>query len=276
MIIGKNFYITEMPKTGTTFLRNYFKQYKKDIRLSAHHDTIDENPDLNFLTKEFRIGTIRNPYSWYLSFWKWSCQQKKRSPLYSDITSRRLKIKRLKLSSNLISYILFQLTKNKKNLKKLFEDINSKKNFNLFVEILLNFKYKNVVSSDFSFVPHKDLGYMTYYFLIQNISIKDYKILYNSNKKFSSILKFLDKKLNLNYFFKTENLISDLKIFLKKNKFLLKNIKKIEKNSTKNKFDNNYFTFFTKKNLKLIEKKDAYLFKKFKYKKISNKIRPQS
>ena len=42
MIIGKNFYITEMPKTGTTFLRNYFKQYK-DIKLSAQHDTIDEN-----------------------------------------------------------------------------------------------------------------------------------------------------------------------------------------------------------------------------------------
>ena len=61
MIIGKNFYITEMPKTGTTFLRNYFKQYK-DIKLSAQHDTIDENTELNYSTKEFKIGTIRNPY----------------------------------------------------------------------------------------------------------------------------------------------------------------------------------------------------------------------
>ena len=42
MIIGKNFFIIEMPKTGTTFLRNYFKQYK-NIKLSAHHDTVDEN-----------------------------------------------------------------------------------------------------------------------------------------------------------------------------------------------------------------------------------------
>ena len=50
MIIGKNFYITEMPKTGTTFLRNYFKQYK-DIKLSAQHDTIDENTELNYSTK---------------------------------------------------------------------------------------------------------------------------------------------------------------------------------------------------------------------------------
>ena len=47
MIIGKNFFIIEMPKTGTTFLRNYFKQYK-NIKLSTHHDTVDENPNLNY------------------------------------------------------------------------------------------------------------------------------------------------------------------------------------------------------------------------------------
>ena len=41
MIIGK-FFITEMPKTGTTFLRNYFKQHKK-IKITSHHDTVDEN-----------------------------------------------------------------------------------------------------------------------------------------------------------------------------------------------------------------------------------------
>lgn len=271
MIIGKNFYIIEMPKTGTTFLRNYFKQYK-DIKLSAHHDTIDENTELNYSTKEFKIGTIRNPYSWYLSFWKWSCQQKKKSPLYSDITSRRLKLKRLKFNGNLISYIFCQLTKNKKDLKNLFKDVNSKKNFNHFVEILLNYKYRNIISSDFSFIPHKNLGYMTYYFLTQNISKKDYKKLYYSNEKFSSILKFLDNRLSLNLFFKTENLTNNLKVFLKKNKIFLKDLKKIKRNSTKNKFNKNYLDFFTKRNLKIIEKKDDYLFRKFKYKKISNKV----
>jgi len=271
MIIGKNFFIIEMPKTGTTFLRNYFKQYK-NIKLSTHHDNVDENPNLNYLTKEFRIGITRNPYFWYLSFWKWCCQQKKGSPLYSDITSTRLKIKRLKFRSNLIGYVFCQLTKDKTKLKKLFEDIDSKKNFNLFIEILLNYKYRNIISSDFSFITHKDLGYMTYCFLTQYISIKFYKELYNPNYKFSFILKFLDKKLDLNFFFKTESLINDLKKFLKKNKISLKNMKNIEKNSTKNKFYNDYLKFFTKKSLKLIEKKDDYLFKKFKYKKISNKI----
>ena len=268
MIIGKNFFIIEMPKTGTTFLRNYFKQYK-NIKLSTHHDTVDENLNLNHLTKEFRIGITRNPYFWYLSFWKWCCQQKKGSPLYSDITSTRLKIKRLKFRSNLIGYVFCQLTKDKTKLKKLFEDIDSKKNFNLFIEILLNYKYRNIIGSNFSFITHKDLGYMTYYFLTQNVSKKYYENLYSSNKKFSLILKNLDEKVNINYFFKTENLETDLKNFLKKIKLPIKKFKHLKKNSTSNNFNKSFKKFFTKKNLELIERKDEYLFKKFKYKKIS-------
>lgn len=269
MIIGDKFFITEMPKTGTTFLRNYFKQYKK-IKITSHHDTVDENQKFNLSIKKFKVGTIRNPYLWYLSFWKWSCKEKKKSPLYSDIISRRIKIKRLKLNNNLSKYLLTQIFKNKQELKLLFEDVNSKKNFNLFLKILLNFNHRNIVSSDFSFIPHKKLGYMTYYFLTQNVSKEYYKNLYNSNKKFPVILKSLDKKIDLNYFFKTESLEKDIKIFLRKVNLPIKKFRDLKKNSTSNNYNKNFKKFFTKKNLELIEKKDEYLFEKFKYKKISN------
>ena len=150
MIIGDKFFITEMPKTGTTFLRNYFKQYKH-IKITSHHDTVDENRKLNLSIKKFKVGTIRNPYLWYLSFWKWSCKEKKKSPLYSDIVSRRIKIKRLKFNTNLSKYIFTQIFKNKNELKLLFEDVNSKKNFNIFLKILLNFNYRNIVSFFFNY-----------------------------------------------------------------------------------------------------------------------------
>jgi hypothetical protein len=268
MIIGDNFFITEMPKTGTTFLRNYFRQYK-NIKITSHHDTVDENQKLNLSIKKFKVGTIRNPYLWYLSFWKWSCKEKKKSPLYSDIISRRIKIRRLKLNNNLPKYLFTQIFKDKNKLKLLFEDVNSKENFNLFLKILLNFEHRNNVSSDFSFIPHKKLGYMTYYFLIQNISKKYYRNLYNSDQKFTLILKNLDKKIDINYFFKTESLERDIKIFLKKVNLPIKKFGDLKKNSTSNNFNKSFKKFFTKENLELIEKKDAYLFKKFKYKKIS-------
>ena len=77
MIIGKNFFIAEMPKAGSTFIRNYFKQYK-DIELTIQHETINQNNRLELLEMDHRIGLIRNPYSWYLSIWRWSCFMKKK------------------------------------------------------------------------------------------------------------------------------------------------------------------------------------------------------
>ena len=166
MIIGKNFFINEMPKTGTSFLRNYFKTYK-GIVITNHHDTVEHNKEKKLLSKKYRIGTIRSPYTWYLSFWKWSCLKKKDSPLYSDLTSRRIKIRRLKFDSKLLNYLFNQITKNTDELENLFIDVNSKKNFNKFLQILLNHKYRNYISSDFSFTQNKELGYMTHFFFIR-------------------------------------------------------------------------------------------------------------
>ena len=114
-----------------------------------------------------------------------------------------------------MTYIFSQLFKKKSKLKNIFENENSKKNFNFFLEILLDSKYRNLISSDYSFIPHKELGYMTYYFLTQNVSKKYYENLYNPNMQFSSILKKLDSKLYLNYYLKTERLEKNLKTFLK-------------------------------------------------------------
>ena len=268
MIIGKNFFIIEIPKTGTSFLRNYFKKYK-NILLTTHHDTVEHNPKLNLLKKKYRISIIRSPYSWYLSFWKWSCLKKNMSPLYKDITSQRLKIKRLKFNSNIFNYIASQITKDTKELKKLFSDVNSKKNFNKVLEILLNKKFKSLISSDFSFMRQERLGYMTHYFFYQNVLRKHYNILFKSNLNFNQTIKKLDSKIFTNYHFKTERLTKDLKNFLKKCGLKETKTSNIDRNKSFKQKNQNITKFFTKKNLALIENKESYIFKKFKYKKLS-------
>ena len=268
MIIGKNFFIIEIPKTGTSFLRNYFKKYK-NITLTTHHDTIEHNPKLNLLKKKYRISIIRSPYSWYLSFWKWSCLKKNMSPLYKDITSQRLKLKRLKFNSNIFNYIASQITKDTKELKKLFSDVNSKKNFNKVLEILLNKKFKSLISSDFSFMRQERLGYMTHYFFYQNVLRKHYNILFKSNLNFNQTIKELDSKIFTNYHFKTERLTKDLKNFLKKCGIKEMKTANIDRNKSFKQKNQNIIKFFTKKNLALIENKESYIFKKFKYKKLS-------
>ena len=268
MIIGKNFFITEMPKTGTTFLRSYFKQYK-EVELTNHHETLNQNKRYNLLKFRNKIGIIRNPYDWYLSMWKWSCKNKRGSPIYSDLTSVRLKLKRLRISKRLIEYIKVQIVKDRNSLKKLFLDVNSKKNFNKFLDIMLSFKNRYLIGSEYSFVPHRNLGYMTYIFFCQNLLRSDYNIMYLSKYSLSKILDHNNKKLYTNIFFKTENLNKSLKYFLKKNKIKVKKFNNLEDNSTSKNFRSNYKYFFSKKNILLIEKKEDFIFQKFKYKKLS-------
>jgi len=62
----------------------------------------------------------------------------------------------------------------------------------------------------------------------------------------------------------------NLKFLLKNTELPLKSFKMIKKNSSGKNYKNDFKKFFTKKNLKLIEQKESYLFKKFYYKKISD------
>ena len=268
MIIGKKFFIVDMPKSGSSFLRNYFKQYK-NIELTIHHETISHNKRTELLKIKRRIGLIRNPYSWYISLWNWSCKNKKGSPLYSDLTSRRLKFKRLIFNNRTLKYIVDQILKDTKILKNLFRNPKSKKNFNKFIDIMLNFKFRNLVSSDYSFIPHKNFGYMTFIFFSHHVLRKDYKALFNSNKKLEQLINDIDSKIYTNFYFKTERLNKDLKDFLIQNKIKLKNFKNIDKNKTTKMLNENLLSFYSKKNLILVEKKEEFIFKKFKYKKLS-------
>ena len=158
-------------------------------------------------------------------------------------------------------------------MKKLFDSPDSKKNFNEFLNILLNFDLRNIVSSDYSFVPHENLGFMTFSFFLQNVLRKDYNILFYTEKNLEKILDNINKKIYTNIYFKTENLENDLKEFVIKNKLELKNFQNIEKNSTSQNNINDYLDFFSKENLLLIEKKDEFIFKKFNYEKISKSLK---
>ena len=271
MIIGEKFFITEMPKTGTTFLRNYFAQHK-NIELTIHHETINQNKRYNLLNFKNRIGVIRNPYEWYLSIWKSTCKAKKHSPIYADLVSIRLKLRRLRLNERLYGYIFSQITKDRDKLKSMFENVHSKKNFNKFLGIMLNFKNRLMIGSEYSFVPFENLGYMTYIFFSQNVLRKNYNVVYNSNYKLKEILNHNNINLYTNKFFKTENLNNNLKNFLKSNNIKIKNLKILNKNSTSKILKKDYKHFFTAKNILLIEKKEDYIFRKFNYKKISSQL----
>lgn len=260
MIIGKNFFITEFGKTGTTFLREYFRQYE-DVKLTVHHDFIGKE-NKNLLEKTFRVTTVRNPLVWYVSLWKWSCKIKKKSPLYSDLTSKRIKFKRLKVRRTLLKYLYTQIFKNNDTWKNLFTEPNSKKNFNIWVNKMLDEKSKLELGSDYSFIVPDNLGYMTFQFLIRNCLKDDLNILYNHKTFEPKHLDVLFRKKFVNYTLKTENLIEDLKVFLKMVNLNILKMNHLENYQPTDKTDE-YLEFYYNDTKKLVLSKDEIIFKNF-------------
>ena len=70
-----------------------------------------------------------------------------------------------------------------------------KKNFNKVLKILLNTKYKNLISSDYSFMPHEELGYMSHYFFYQNVLRKHYNILFKPEFDFNQTIKDIEGEI---------------------------------------------------------------------------------
>ena len=137
---------------------------------------------------------------------------------------------------------------------------------------MLNFNKRYLISSEYSFVPFENLGYMTYIFFSQNVLRKNYNIMYDNKYNLLDVLKYNNSKLYTNKFLKTEKLNSSLKKFLQMNNFKIKSFDILNKNSTPKLLNKNLKKFFLKKNILLIEKKDDYIFNKFGYKKIYKKF----
>ena len=82
--------------------------------------------------------------------------------------------------------------------------------------------------------------------------------------------------LILFFLYKTQNVFAYQDAFtvdkiIIEGKIKQKNFKNIDKNSSTIDKDKDYLKFFSKKNMVLLEKRENYLFKKFKYKKLSKK-----
>ena len=265
MIIGKDFFITEFGKTGTSFLREYFEQYK-DINLSPKHDFIVKE-NISLLSKKLRVTTMRNPFSWYVSLWKWSCKMQKKSPIYADLTSRRIKFKRLKPGVKTLNYLYAQFFKNIVEWKQLFEDPNSKLNFNTWIKKILDKNSKLEIGSDYSFTTSDDLGYMSFQFLSRNCLKEDLNVLYETKYSESNSLETLFEKKFTNYTLRTESLIDDLKILLKKLNYETLDFDTLDSYQPKDK-TSEYFDFYNEENKKKVFNKDKIIFKKY-YPKIS-------
>ena len=169
MFISDQICFVELGKTGCSYIRKILEENIKSGELTAIHDQITNNL-IN--SKRLKVGSIRNPFDWYISLWSFGCLMKKKDPLYSNLTSLRLNPRRLNnIRNNKIKKLifLFDQFKKKPNLNKdLYSDPYNIKNFRNWIKLLFNNTKKNFIGEQYSISnTNSFVGYMSFHYLIK-------------------------------------------------------------------------------------------------------------
>jgi len=70
MINHPKFIYLHIPRTGGTFISKFLEEYVKNtIRTKKRHISLDK---LGKINNKFVFSSIRNPYNWYVSWWKYN------------------------------------------------------------------------------------------------------------------------------------------------------------------------------------------------------------
>jgi len=227
MIIHPNFIFCRVPRTGGKFLQEFLEKHIDSCNRTrrAHFRVADLKEEER--KDKFIFGTIRNPYDWYVSWWKYNSES-------SD-----------------------------KVQKDLFKE-GRDKDFNKFIKYLFSRNSGKNQWFDLGIMYKLDIGLLSFKYLK---ILADYKYIFNAQKykweKRHNSLLFADQVLRFENFtydlcdmFHTYNIVNlpdDVKVKLVTAK---------KTNSTEH---DHYSKYYNKESIKLVRHKDRIIFGNYNY-----------
>ena len=276
MFVTDRLIYLQMHKTGCTHIEYLLSKYIGGKKIGKH------NWLQNYDTEKHIIGSIRNPWDWYVSLWAFGC--KKKGNIYNVLTHRFIIFPFFLLSkfrhilgfkepyfsiSDISTHFKNEIKKPIKMWKKTYEDSSDPNCFRNWLKSL--YDPQRIIDLQSGFHESsisKFAGLMTYRYC--RFYLKDFFIPQNFKgiKKLEE-LKDFDKSNNLlHYMIKTENLEEDLIDTLEKIGYKLDNatIESI-RNSGKTNISKHYSTsfYYDEETIKLVSEKEKFIIEKFGY-----------
>jgi hypothetical protein len=269
MFISDKLCFLELGKTGCSYIREVLSQNIQQGNLTHIHDTIDSEL-LN--SNRFFLGSIRNPFDWYVSLWAFGCLHKKKDPLYSNLTSRRINPFRLSsINKNYLKktkFISNQLIKNIGMNKKLYSDPLNVDNFKEWIKIILKKKNKNQLGEHYAISnTNKFIGYMTFHYLLRFVRPDKLYMLFNDEVSNYEDLKNFDKSFNfIKSTIKFENIDQDLFNIFNQLNIPIDKKKLIKKNPVNKSIRlKNTMSYYDNETIKIVQQNDSLIFEKYEY-----------
>lgn len=269
MFLTSDLCYVEMHRSGSTHLVKLFEKYMPDGKKIGVHNRPDQEI---YDSNRFFVGSIRNPWEWYVSLWSFGCVNK--GTLYGRLTSKKVYLRNLgwRTKPILSSYIFFQqLWKPLDRWKRLYSDPQSIENFQEWLKLLFDYSRIHDVGEGFGLSSiNKFSGLMTYRYLVFYSS--NIKKLYDNSINSYEDLKNFDNTYNvLNYMIRNEsleeNFISVLENFNIKiddnEKKSISNLKRTKYGAWRN---IRIEKFFDEECFELVKKKEKLIIDKYGYK----------
>lgn len=219
MFLTKKYCYVDMNKTGSVYVNRILKALNDDYYFK-HHKIPDQSIINNSEIKKF--GTLRDPFSWYISLWSYGCAKQQQSGIFNSLTKFRpfksYGIENISIQDVLKKQRAFLDLKLNNDTKKLYADSTNLESFNKWLKIVTDKRYAPIVE-----YPYFKRGLHLYAGIYSSRVLKFY-----FNAKRSADTKFLNKADFKEYlinecivdrFILTNNLSTDLTKFLLENKF---------------------------------------------------------
>lgn len=286
MLISDKLIYLELPKTACSHIRDLLQLLIGGEIIGKHN-----RPPSYLLQKndKFIVGSIRNPWDWYVSLWAFGCDGK--GSLYSRLTSKKIKKQGLISFNELNTINTFSLSiltriilenycKNINLYKEIYSDSKNPKKFRQWLKLILelNSNKKFLLGDGYPFSSISTFaGLYTYYYI--RIFAKKFSNIYTKKIKNTEELRKFDQDNNiLHNVIRIEALESDLVEILNKTGHNvdwsdLETISTFKPNwhSNKNSKTNsssrnkNYQYYYDLESIELVSRREKFIIQKYGY-----------
>lgn len=270
MYISDKLIFIELHKTASSHITKVLLETLNGKQIGKHNAATQTE----FLLNLPFLGSIRNPWDWYLSLWRYGCDLK--GGLYGYTTRSKLSVKGLGWKNHPChaANILFHsiLFKDSKLWRGCYSDVNNPECFKTWLTVINDSKYLLELPEFLAFSPTSSfLGLYTYRYL-RLFCKNSYLIMNNVVRTYNQILEYEAENNYINFFIKTESLNNDLIEALELcnvnvDSSLKKKIFGFPKTNQSSKSIDlkNYHEYYEPSLCKLIQERDKLIINKFSY-----------
>lgn len=198
MLIGQDFLLLELQKTGSSHIRKLLAETPSlSVKAEGMHNTFESwqshNPGAN---PAVIAASIRNPWDWYVSLWAYGCQGK--GGLYRHLASTAPR--------DILRKPWLPPQKRRK-WRKVYAPAALAEQFRQWLQYLLK-DYSHEVPEGYAAWPLRDkVGFMTY--RLQQMYSADFSLYQNHWPDRKALATFAERALQPNYWIRNEALSDD-------------------------------------------------------------------